>query len=59
MLARRNPAEGAFSAAGLAAGLAVGAHVDSVNLRGLSIPDSFFLDGMHDIGQYQRDTIIP
>jgi catecholate siderophore receptor len=33
-----------------------GAHGDSVNLRGLSIPDSFFLDGMRDIGQYQRDT---
>jgi catecholate siderophore receptor len=27
-----------------------------VNLRGLSIPDSFFLDGVRDIGQYQRDT---
>jgi catecholate siderophore receptor len=33
-----------------------GAHGDSVNLRGLSIPDSFFLDGVRDIGQYQRDT---
>ena len=33
-----------------------GAHGDSVNLRGLSIPDSFFLDGMRDIGHYQRDT---
>jgi catecholate siderophore receptor len=32
-----------------------GAHGDSVNLRGLSIPDSFFLDGVRDIGQYQRD----
>ncbi len=27
-----------------------------MNLRGLSIPDSFFLDGVRDIGQYQRDT---
>src|SRR5450432_2876266 len=33
-----------------------GAHGDSVNLRGLSVPDSFFLDGVRDIGQYQRDT---
>ncbi len=33
-----------------------GAHGDSVNLRGLSIPDSFFLDGVRDIGQYARDT---
>src|SRR6202451_114172 len=33
-----------------------GAHGDSVNLRGLSIPDSFFLDGVRAIGQYQRDT---
>jgi catecholate siderophore receptor len=33
-----------------------GAHGDSVNLRGLSIPDSFFLDGVRDIGQYRRDT---
>lgn len=33
-----------------------GAHGDSINLRGLSIPDSFFLDGVRDIGQYQRDT---
>jgi catecholate siderophore receptor len=33
-----------------------GAHGDTVNLRGLSIPDSFFLDGVRDIGQYQRDT---
>jgi catecholate siderophore receptor len=33
-----------------------GAHGDSVNLRGLSIPDSFYLDGVRDIGQYQRDT---
>jgi catecholate siderophore receptor len=33
-----------------------GAHGDSVNLRGLSIPDSFFLDGVRDIGQYKRDT---
>ncbi len=33
-----------------------GAHADSVNLRGLSVPDSFFLDGMRDIGLYQRDT---
>jgi catecholate siderophore receptor len=32
-----------------------GAHGDSVNLRGLSIPNSFFLDGVRDIGQYQRD----
>jgi catecholate siderophore receptor len=32
-----------------------GSHGDSVNLRGLSIPDSFFLDGVRDIGQYQRD----
>jgi outer membrane receptor for ferrienterochelin and colicin len=34
-----------------------GAHGDSINLRGLSIPDSFFLDGVRDIGQYQRDTV--
>jgi len=33
-----------------------GAHGDSVNLRGLSIPDSFFMDGVRDIGPYQRDT---
>src|SRR6202451_4677284 len=33
-----------------------GAHGDSINLRGLSIPDSFFLEGVRDIGQYQRDT---
>ncbi len=33
-----------------------GAHGDSVNLRGLSVPDSFFLDGVRDIGPYQRDT---
>ena len=33
-----------------------GSHGDSVNLRGLTIPDSFFLDGVRDIGQYQRDT---
>ena len=33
-----------------------GAHGDSVNLRGLSIPDSFFMDGVRDIGQYQRDA---
>src|SRR6202041_3032794 len=33
-----------------------GSHGDSVNLRGRSIPDSFFLDGVRDIGQYQRDT---
>src|ERR1700690_4189835 len=33
-----------------------GSHGYSVNLRGLSIPDSFFLDGVRDIGQYQRDT---
>src|SRR5271168_5413373 len=33
-----------------------GGHGDSINLRGLSIPDSFFLDGERDIGQYQRDT---
>ncbi|MGC1522945.1 MAG: TonB-dependent siderophore receptor [Steroidobacteraceae bacterium] len=33
-----------------------GSHGDSINLRGLSIPDSFFLDGVRDIGQYQRDT---
>src|ERR1700722_9052691 len=33
-----------------------GSHGDSVNLRGLSIPDSFFLDGVRDIGQYQRDV---
>jgi catecholate siderophore receptor len=33
-----------------------GAHGDSLNLRGLSVPDSFFLDGLRDIGQYQRDT---
>ncbi len=33
-----------------------GSHGDSLNLRGLSVPDSFFLDGLRDIGQYQRDT---
>jgi catecholate siderophore receptor len=33
-----------------------GAHGDSINLRGLSVPDSFFLDGLRDIGLYQRDT---
>src|SRR5450631_422603 len=33
-----------------------GSHGDSVSLRGLSIPDSFFLDGVRDIGPYQRDT---
>jgi catecholate siderophore receptor len=33
-----------------------GSHGDSVNLRGLSIPDSFFMDGVRDIGSYQRDT---
>jgi catecholate siderophore receptor len=33
-----------------------GSHGDSINLRGLSIPDSFFMDGIRDIGQYQRDT---
>jgi catecholate siderophore receptor len=33
-----------------------GAHGDSVNLRGISVPDSFFLDGLRDIGTYQRDT---
>ncbi|HEY1765022.1 MAG TPA: TonB-dependent siderophore receptor [Opitutaceae bacterium] len=33
-----------------------GSHGDSVNLRGLSVPDSFFLDGLRDIGLYQRDT---
>jgi catecholate siderophore receptor len=33
-----------------------GAHGDSVNLRGISVPDSFFLDGLRDIGLYQRDT---
>jgi catecholate siderophore receptor len=33
-----------------------GAHGDAVNLRGLSIPDSFFMDGVRDIGQYRRDT---
>jgi catecholate siderophore receptor len=33
-----------------------GSHGDSINLRGLSIPDSFFMDGVRDIGQYQRDT---
>src|SRR5277367_2561510 len=33
-----------------------GGHGDSVNLRGLSIPDSFFMDGVRDIGSYQRDT---
>jgi catecholate siderophore receptor len=32
-----------------------GSHGDSINLRGLSIPDSFFMDGVRDIGQYQRD----
>lgn len=33
-----------------------GAHGDSVNLRGISVPDSFFVDGVRDIGLYQRDT---
>ena len=33
-----------------------GSHGDSLNLRGLSVPDSFFLDGIRDIGLYQRDT---
>jgi catecholate siderophore receptor len=33
-----------------------GAHGDSLNLRGLSIPDSFFIDGQRDIGLYNRDT---
>ena len=33
-----------------------GAHGDSVNLRGISVPDSFFLDGLRDIGLYQRDA---
>jgi catecholate siderophore receptor len=33
-----------------------GSHGDSLNLRGLSVPDSFFLDGLRDIGQYQRDV---
>jgi catecholate siderophore receptor len=33
-----------------------GAHGDSVNLRGISVPDSFFLDGLRDIGVYQRDA---
>jgi catecholate siderophore receptor len=33
-----------------------GAHGDSINLRGISVPDSFFLDGLRDIGTYQRDT---
>ncbi|HEY1792050.1 MAG TPA: TonB-dependent siderophore receptor [Opitutaceae bacterium] len=33
-----------------------GSHGDSVNLRGLSIPDSFFIDGLRDIGLYQRDS---
>jgi catecholate siderophore receptor len=33
-----------------------GAHGDSVNLRGISVPDSFFMDGVRDIGQYRRDT---
>ncbi|HZZ20247.1 MAG TPA: TonB-dependent siderophore receptor [Opitutaceae bacterium] len=32
-----------------------GSHGDSVNLRGLSVPDSFFLDGLRDIGLYNRD----
>ena len=33
-----------------------GGHGDSINLRGMSIPNSFFLDGIRDIGPYQRDT---
>jgi len=33
-----------------------GSHGDSINLRGLSVPDSFFLDGLRDIGLYNRDT---
>src|SRR5271169_2712564 len=32
-----------------------GAHGDSVNLRGLSIPDSFFLDGVRDT--FNSDSI--
>ena len=33
-----------------------GSHGDSLNLRGISVPDSFFVDGIRDIGLYQRDT---
>jgi catecholate siderophore receptor len=33
-----------------------GAHGDSVNLRGFSASDDFFLDGMRDTGFYTRDT---
>jgi len=33
-----------------------GAHGDAINLRGLSLPNDFFLDGLRDTGQYQRDT---
>jgi catecholate siderophore receptor len=33
-----------------------GQHGDSINLRGLSVPDSFFLDGIRDLGTYERDS---
>ncbi|MGH6872877.1 MAG: TonB-dependent receptor [Rhizomicrobium sp.] len=33
-----------------------GAHGDTVNLRGFSASDDFFLDGMRDTGFYTRDT---
>jgi catecholate siderophore receptor len=33
-----------------------GSHGDSINLRGISVPDSFFLDGLRDIGLYNRDV---
>ena len=33
-----------------------GAHGDTVNLRGFSVSDDFFLDGERDTGFYTRDT---
>ena len=36
-----------------------GAHGDSVNLRGISVPDSFFLDGLRDIGLRRGQTTFP
>ena len=33
-----------------------GQHGDSINLRGLSVPDSFFMDGIRDLGTYERDS---
>ena len=33
-----------------------GAHGDLVNLRGFSVSDDYFLDGLRDTGLYSRDT---